>query len=314
MTPEYRVVAEGLRFPEGPLELPNGDILITEIEAGRLTKIRQDGSKEIFAVTGGGPNGAAIGPDEAIYVTQNGGFEWSESLQTDGTNILRPGDRANDYTNGSIQRVSAEGNSVETLYDNCNGEPLKGPNDLVFDHEGNFYFTDLGKRYGRQRDITGLYYASPDGKFIKEIVFPFESPNGIGLSPDEKTLYVAETPSGRLWAFDIVSPGEVKNRRVLGHAPPAEGINQAMFDSLCVDSEGNIIIATILNGGITSISPDGKHTTHISLPDGITTNPCFAGPELRTLYVTLGSTGRLIAFDNWPTQGLKLAFQKGVTT
>ena len=73
MTPEYRVVAEGLRFPEGPLELPDGDILITEIEAGRLTKIKQDGSKEVFATTGGGPNGAAIGPDEAIYVTQNGG-------------------------------------------------------------------------------------------------------------------------------------------------------------------------------------------------------------------------------------------------
>ena len=310
MTPEYRIVVDGLRFPEGPLELPNGDILVTEIEAGRLTRVKLDGSCEAFAQTGGGPNGAAIGPDDAIYVTQNGGFEWTDSTLSDGTKILSPGDRSQNYQTGSIQRVSPTGDSVTTLYDSCDGEPLKGPNDLVFDHEGNFYFTDLGKRYGRKRDITGLYYASPNGKFIQEIVFPFESPNGIGLSPDEKTLYVAETPSGRLWAFDIVSPGEVTNRRVLGTAPPALPSNQAMFDSLCVDAEGNIIIATILNGGITSISPDGKHVTHIPLPDRITTNPCFAGPDLRTLYVTLGSTGRLIAFDNWPTQGLRLAFQK----
>ncbi len=138
-----------------------------------------------------------------------------------------------------------------------------------------------------------------------------ERPNGIGLSPDEKTLYVAETTTGRLWAFDIKDPGEVGDGHVVAVLPGAPPDNYAMCDSLCVDAEGYIIVATLMNGGITAISPDGSSVEHTPLPDRITTNPCFAGPQLRTLYVTLGSTGKLVAFDDWPTVGHRLAFQRG---
>jgi gluconolactonase len=136
-----------------------------------------------------------------------------------------------------------------------------------------------------------------------------EQPNGIGLSPDGKTLYVAETPTARVWACPLVGPGEVKGRYVLATVPGGPPRNLAMLDSLCVDAEGNVLVATLVHGGVTSVSADGARIEHTPLPDALVTNCCFAGPDLRTLYVTLSTTGKLVAFDNWPTKGLKLNFQ-----
>ncbi|OAI39130.1 hypothetical protein AYO38_08160 [bacterium SCGC AG-212-C10] len=305
---DYRVVTTGLAFPEGPLELPGGDILVTEIRTGVLTRVTPDGTKSTFATTGGGPNGAAIGPDGAIYVAQNGGFEWNE-VDFGGEKRVFPGEQPADYIGGQIQRVSPDGSEVTTLYRSCAGIPLKGPNDLVFDAEGNFYFTDHGKNRHRDRDRTGIFYASPDGKMIKEIIFPMEGPNGIGLSPDGRTLYVAETPTARVWAFPLSGPGEVAGRSVLATVPGAPPMNLAMLDSLCVDGDGNVIVATLVHGGVTSVSPDGQTIAHTAVPDILTTNACFGGSDLRTLYVTASTTGQLLAFDNWSTKGLKLAFQ-----
>ena len=302
------VVAGGLGFPEGPLVLPDGDLLVTDIQAGVINRVTDSGEVSVFATTGGGPNGAAVGPDGAVYVAQNGGFEWHERPGPDGKVGLYPGDKPGNYIGGQIQRVSPDGSEVTTVYKDCDGEPLKGPNDLVFDKEGNFYFTDHGKTYGRQRDRTGVFYASPDGSMIKEIIFPLEGPNGIGLSPDGSVLYVAETPTGRVWACPLSGPGEVAGRYVLGTVPGAPPLNLGMCDSLCVDGEGNVIVATLVNGGVTSISPNGGQMSHTPCPDILTTNACFGGPDLRTLYVTLSTTGQLIAFDNWPTRGLKLNF------
>jgi len=303
----FRVVAEDLAFPEGPLELPGGDIALVEIRAGTVTRVSRDGKKSVIAKTGGGPNGAALGPDGAIYVTQNGGFAWNP-VEFAGRKMILPGEQPDDYIGGQIQRVTMSG-EVKTLYRKCNGVPLKGPNDLVFDAEGNFYFTDLGKTRARDRDRTGVYYASPDGKMIKEIIFPMEGPNGIGLSPDGKVLYVAESPTARLWAFPLAGPGQIGGRAVLATVLGVPPLNMAALDSLCVDGEGNVIVATILHGGVTSISPDGTRVVHTPLPDMLVTNACFGGSDLRTLYVTLSGLGQLIAIDNWPTVGLKLHYQ-----
>jgi gluconolactonase len=291
MTQPLRIITDGLAFPEGPLELPNGDILVTEIRAGRLTRIVSAGRKSVFAETGGGPNGAAIGPDGAIYVTQNGGM---------GREIRIP---------GQIQRVPPEGGAVATLYTECDGNPLIAPNDLVFDRHGNFYFTDLGRFHRRTRDLGGLYYAAADGSFIREVVYPMEAANGCALSPDESTVYVGETVTGRVWAFTLSAPGEVASRRVLGTVPGAPPAYLARCDSMCVDSAGNVLQATIDNGGITVFAPDGT-VTHHPTGDPFTTNCCFGGPSLRTLYVTLSTAGQLAAFDDWPVPGLRLAFQR----
>ena len=304
----FRVICDGLAFPEGPLELPGGDILVTEIRTGKLTRVTPDGKKSTYATTGGGPNGAALGPDGAVYVAQNGGFSWTERTMPDGFVWHAPGDQPADYIGGQIQRVTP-GGEVSTLYTECGGERLKGPNDLVFDREGNFYFTDHGKTRGRQRDRVGVYYASPDGKMIKEIIYPMEGPNGCSLSPDEKTLFVAETPTGRVWACELAGPGQVKSRRVIGTVPGMPPSYAASCDSMCVDSEGSVCQATIVNGGITVFPTDGRALWHVPTGDYVTTNCCFGGPDLRTLYVTLSTKGQLVAFDNWPVAGLKLNFQ-----
>jgi gluconolactonase len=301
--PAIREIATGLRFPEGPVALPDGDVLLVEIERRTLSRVRPDGRVEVVAETGGGPNGAAIGPDGKVYLTNNGGFEWHR-----GTAGLRPGLQPPDFAGGRIERVDLATGAVEVLYTETKNGPLRGPNDLVFDAHGGFWFTDLGKGRPRELDRGGIYYARADGSMIEEVVYPMLTPNGIGLSPDGSQLYVAETQTGRVWAFEVEAPGRLRKLpfpspnggRLLAGLPGFQ-----LFDSLAVDSAGNVCVATLFNGGITVISPDGSSVEHVPMPDTYTTNLCFGGPELRTAYVTLSMTGRLVAID-WPRPGAAL--------
>ncbi len=302
---EIRLLASGLRFPEGPVWLPDGSVLVCEIAAGRLTRVAPDGSTHTVATPGGGPNGAALGPDGAVYVTNNGGsFTWH-----DVGGLLVPGPTPADHRGGRIERVDLANGKVEVLYDRCDGRPLRGPNDLVFDTSGGFWFTDHGTTQERSRDRTGVFYARADGSEIREVIFPLDSPNGIGLSPRGDRLYVAETHTGRVWAWDVSKPGEVARAGGFG---PAGGQLLAglpgfqLLDSLAVDGEGHVCVATLVNGGITDISPDGARVVPVPLPDPLTTNLCFGGDDLRTAYCTLSGTGRLVSIP-WPRPGLRLA-------
>lgn len=300
---EFQVVTNELQFPEGPIAMPDGSIILVEIARGTLTRVTASGEIAVIAETGGGPNGAAMGPDGKCYICNNGGFIWHHS-----NGLVFPGMQPDDYSGGRIERVDLKTGAIEVLYTECDGFPLRGPNDIVFDKQGGFWFTDHGKTRPRDRDRTGVYYASTDGQSIQEIIFPLDSPNGIGLSPDEDKLYVAETPTGRLWSFDINGPGN--NREKIN---PANGKMMAqlpthhLFDSLAVEACGNICVATILTGGITVHSADGSGAELIEMPDIVTTNICFGGPDLDTAYITLSSTGQLIKM-NWPRKGLPLNF------
>jgi gluconolactonase len=301
---QIRELASGLRFPEGPIAMPDGDIVLVEIAAQRLTRVGKDGRVTAIANLGGGPNGAAIGPGGKCYVCNNGGLTWHERA-----GALIPGGNA--ATPGQIQVVDLATGKFETLYDSCDGRPLSAPNDLVFDRHGGFWFTDHGKTSRRERVRGSLYYAKADGSSVKEVLLALDGPNGVGLSPDEKRVYVAETNPGRIWAFDIVAPGEIaKNPNAIyyqrGHL--LAGVpGYQLFDSLAVDAEGWVCVATIHNGGITAASPDGTTVTHTPLPDALVTNICFGGPGLRTAYATLSGTGKLVAFD-WPRAGLALNY------
>ena len=300
-----RTIATGLRFPEGPIAMPDGTIVLVEIERGTLSRVAPDGTIEVIAKLGGGPNGAAIGPDGAVYVCNNGGLRWHEDQ-----NGLRPVGQPDDYGSGRIERVDLATGAVRVLYTGTEKGPLKGPNDLVFDRAGGMWFTDLGKTRERDMDRGGVYYATADGSQIREVIYPMLTPNGIGLSPDESRLYVAETHTGRLWAFDLDAPGVVRRRKFpspKGGELVAGLPGYQLFDSLAVDAEGNICVATLFNGGITVISPGGARIEHLQMPDLYTTNLCFGGPELRTAFVTLSLSGRLVALD-WPRAGLALNF------
>jgi gluconolactonase len=297
---EYRTVATGLRFPEGPVAMADGSVLVVEIARGTLTRVAADGSAEVVAECGGGPNGAAVGPDGAVYVCNSGGFEWHDEM-----GFLVPGDQPDDYAGGSVQRVDVASGEVTTLYTECGGHPLRGPNDLVFDGAGGFWFTDHGKVRPRDRDRGGLYWARADGSEIREVVYPLDSPNGVGLSPACDRVYVTETYTCRLWAWELTGQGEVARRPIVPGGGRFVFGSPALqfFDSLAVEEGGNVCVATILNGGVIVLSPSGEVVEHVPLPDPIVTNLCFAGEDRRTAFVTGSATGVLWAVD-WARPGL----------
>jgi len=302
---ELREIASGLRFPEGPIAMPDGSVILVEIEAGRLTRIAPDGTKQTVAEPGGGPNGAAIGPDGKCYVCNNGGFNWHEA---DG--ILRPVSQADDYSGGQIEKIDLDTGAVEVLYSQCGDNRLNGPNDIVFDGDGGFWFTDLGKARTRDMDRGAVYYARTDGSLIVEVAFPLVTPNGIGLSLDDKILYVAETETSRLWRYDVLGPGKLSRAEwpnTNGGILVAGMAGYQRFDSLALDCAGNICVGTLIEGGVTVISPDGQTVEHIAVPDPYCTNICFGGPELKTAFLTLSAYGTLVAMD-WPRPGLALHF------
>jgi gluconolactonase len=298
-----RVVAKGLRFPEGPVWMKDGSVLLVEIERGTVSRVTPDGAVSVVAETGGGPNGIAIGPDGAIYVCNNGGFRWVTEH-----GYLRPAGPPADYKGGRIERVDARTGAVRVLYDRCGDHRLNGPNDIVFDTHGGFYFTDLGKSRDRDRDNGAVYYAKADGTRIVEVAHPLFTPNGVGLSPRGHELYVAETETARVWAFDVTGPGTVRKRGF----PSPHGGRPVLglggfhrFDSLAVDAAGNVCVATLISGCISVVSPHGRLLRQVETGDLFTTNICFGGPDLRTAFVTLSGRGELVAIP-WPEPGLRL--------
>jgi gluconolactonase len=115
---EIREVASGLQFPEGPVAMPDGSVLLVEIRGRRLSRVATDGTVAVVAELGGGPNGVAIGPDGKAYVCNNGGFEWH-----DVGGLVLPGNQPADYAGGSIQRVDLQTGEVDVLYTECEGHP-----------------------------------------------------------------------------------------------------------------------------------------------------------------------------------------------
>jgi gluconolactonase len=302
--PAFRELASGFQFPEGPVAMPDGSVILVEMRRQTLTRVTPTGQVEIIAELGGGPNGAAMGPHGLIYVTNNGGPEWIVDAQ--GGTV--PVGSRDDAPDGLIQVVELRTGKVETLYDRCEGRPLSSPNDLVFDDHGGFWFTDFGKLRTNSSDRGGVYYARADGSLIEEVIFPLEHPNGIGLSPDGKRLFVTETPTARCLAYDLEAPGVL----VAGAGPHSDrgkvvaalGGHQ-FFDSLAVDSAGHICVATMPAGAVSDIWPDGSQVDQYLLPDPIVTNVCFGGRALRTAFATLSMHGRLVAFE-WPRPGVPL--------
>jgi gluconolactonase len=300
---DLKVIASDLGFPEGPVAMADGSVILGEISGSKVTRIAADGSKTEIGRAGGGPNGIAVGPDGALYVCNNGGNAYA------GGGFLSTGPAA-EYQGGYIQRIDPKSGDTKTLYTHCDGEKLSAPNDIVFDTEGGFYFTDLGKRYRRNRDHGGLYYALPDGSRCVEVSYPIVSPNGVGLSPDGRTVYVADTETSRLLAFDVAGPGKIRHSkfpdpyggRVLCGLPGFQ-----RFDSLGLEASGNICVATLMTGQITVISPEGKVVRQVKMPDSYPTNICFGGKDMKTAYITLSGLGQLAAMP-WPEPGLKLNF------
>ncbi len=296
---DVELVAEGLAFPEGPVPMPDGSVLVVEILGGRITKIDKDGRATLVANVGGGPNGAAIGPDGALYVCNNGGF---------GT-----GPRATPC----IQRVDLGTGECATIYAESGGRPLVAPNDLVFDATGGFYFTDMRG--------DAIHYARPDGSAVRPVVTGVPRPNGVGLSPAGDILYWAQTETRQVMRRRVLAPGELQASPGCTTAALIRGGAIDLwtlvvgipgcqeFDSLAVDSGGAVCVGTLVEGGVTEVAPDGgldavvRWTLPEALADGMVTNIAFGGADLTTAYLTCSQFGRVVRCT-WPRPGLRLAF------
>jgi gluconolactonase len=156
-----------------------------------------------------------------------------------------------------------------------------------------------------------VFWAKADGSEIREVISFMLTPNGIGLSPDGSTLYVAETETARLWAFEVKAPGEVVK---LPWPSPSGGRLVAglggyrRFDSLAVLASGNICVAAVDSCAVVEISPSGQILQEYPVPDLLVTNICFGGDDLRDAFVTMSYSGKLAKLK-WSQPGLRLHFQ-----
>ena len=303
--PTVRLLADGLAFPESPLPEADGSVVVSEIAAGRITRVRAGGATETVAVTGGGPNGVGRLPDGRLVVCQNGGSRWGIGPWPydlpDCVHLFRPIGPADDPVTPQLQIVATDGR-VETLattFRSRDGEtlPLIRPSDVCVDGVGGFWLTDGGTTRGRMRELTGLLYGTVDGGIV-EVVHPLEMPNGVALSPDGTRLYVAETRTRRVWVGEVLGPGRLGALRGLATVPSGGPLNVGGADGVAVDGDGRVIVATLGTGGVTVFSPAGDLLGAVPLDDPMTTNVA-PGVDGETLYVTLASSGRLVAIDGW---------------
>jgi gluconolactonase len=245
-----------------------------------------------------------------VVIANNGGFLWTEingmRIPIDHTTHTN---EPPTFAGGRIERLELSSGKITTLFEDYQGRPLRGPNDLIFDEVGGLWFTDHGKGRFDSVDRGALYYVPPGATELTQVAFPLLGPNGVGLSPDKRTVYVAETHTGRLWAWDLAAPGEVKRAGgslAMRHGGRCVLATPYAFDSLAVEGDGRIAIAAI-GDGIVVVTPDGQEIDAHPIPGDITTNIAFGGPDLRTAVITLSRSGRLVSC-RWPRPGLALDF------
>lgn len=317
--------------------MADGSLYFVEIQAQRVSRLRPDGKVERVVDVPGGPNGLAVGRDGAIYICNNGGvYDFvSNRKVVPGLMVTVPAPTRRPYAGGSIQRFDPATDTLTTLYDRYGDSKLLAPDDIVMDGNGGFWFTASGYQDEEVLHKGALYYASTDGKtIVKAATIPMA--NGVGLSPDGKTVYVADTLFGRLWALGIEGPGQVTKGLLQDVMPgglvgllpsvplpdealkrlslptnlsrPARSVLQ-WVDSLAVEDSGRVCVGTLFTAGITVFDPATGETQFAPVPDPFTTNLCFGGPDMQDVWITASSTG-VIYKGRWPYPGLRLVHQQ----
>ena len=200
---------------------------------------------------------------------------------------------------GRIERIDLASGKVERLYDSCDGTALGAPNDLMFDCDGNIWFTDLGDTGSDCKFYGGLYCARPDGSAITRIYGRAISYNGVGISPDMQTVYVSDTYTARVYAYDRKIEAQLP--RWLATAP-----GPVMLDSLAMTAAGNVCVATLMPGAITTVTPDGQTST-VPLDDRLVTNIAFGGADMMDAWITFSQAGTLVK-TRWSEPGMALVY------
>lgn len=288
MRADLQLLADGLAFPEGPVVLPDGSVAVVEMAADLVTVVSPDGSRSSVPC-GPGPNGMAVTPEGDLLVCLNGGLDFE--VHDAG---LRPGTATHPEARGGIALLRRPTGHLAPVVPWGRGSVVSAPNDLVVPVSGpsagdGFWFTDLGRRFARHQEHGGIYWAHLDGA-LAEAAYPrFGRPNGIGLTADGCTLYVTESQSAQLWAWEVLGPGRLGEGRLL-HAFP----HPCRLDGLAVTESGCIVVATLVTGQLTALSPDGAVLGRLDVSDPYPTNVVVDPAHDGHLLVTLGSTGRLV--------------------
>lgn len=282
---KVEVVADSLAFPEGPVVMADGSVIVVESFGGRITRC-WSGKKETVCEVGDGPNGAAIGPDGALYVCNNGGI---------GPEYFARSDRV-----GRIERVDIDSGKFERIYTHCEGQPLSAPNDIVFDRDGNIWFTDFGRIETNGKQFGGLYCAAADGSKITRVVERATSYNGVGISPDGEKVYVADTIEARIYA--VARDAVLQKPQYVTTVP-----GKVSLDSLAITAAGNVAVATIGDSGaISTVTPNGK-VSSVLTDDVVTTNIAFGGDDMQDAWITYSIKGQLVK-TRWHESGLRLNY------
>jgi sugar lactone lactonase YvrE len=260
------LVGQAFDGTEGPLGLADGSFVFTENRVDRVRRIGDDGKTSVFLERTGNPNALASGPDGTIFAAQT---------QRPGIGIVYPAEKA------------------RVLVDNFEGKPLNRPNDLIVDRGGGVWFTDPGAGPAQRQPgvaapaaapIPAVYHYSPSGQ-LRQITTDIARPNGISLSPDEKTLYVANTYGEHVVAYDIAREnklGKPRNFAKLAGFKQTDNGPSSGADGLAVDAEGRLYVAS--SAGVEVFDDEGKALGVIELPNA-PQNIAFAGTDRSTLYV-----------------------------
>lgn len=246
----------GFGFTEGPAADAAGNVYFTDIRNDRIHKVTPDGTLSIFVEPAGTCNGLMVYGDRLLACSMK----------------------------GSLKSFSLIDGSETVLAAEHNGARFNAPNDVVIDQSGGIYFTDprfrSPKPYPQGKEA--VYYRAANGKVTRVVENDF-APNGVILSPDEKTLYVIPTFERRMWAYPVTSPGQLGEGRVFCELVQKEKGGNGGGDGLTVDTNGNLYITSGL--GLQVFSPAGKHLGTIAIPEQ-PANASFAGKDRRTIYVT----------------------------
>ncbi len=269
-------IAGPFTFTEGPLWRPDGTLWFSDVQDNVVRQWSPDCSVKTILDPGGydGPplaKGTAVGPNGMVF-------------DKDGSVVLCQ------MGNRRIVRVAPD-LTITTVVDSYQGKKLNSPDDLVFRSDGSLYFTD--PPYGLEgQDNDPLKELAFNGVFrlangtLQLLDKSLSRPNGIGFSPDEKTLYVANSDiNNPVWMrYDVAADGSISNGTVLydasGEAFPGFGVP----DSLKLDALGNIYSAGPF--GLWVISPEGKHLGTIKTPTPDVPSNCAWGDDGKTLYIT----------------------------
>lgn len=294
-----RTWASGLAFPEGPVLMPDGSVILSELLGNRVVRVWEDGTKTVIAEPVGMPNGLAFGPDGHLYCANMGGLLNPEAVSwLQGADVSRL-----KYRGGSIQRIDIATGEVVDIVAEADGLGLRAPDDLIFDSSGGFYFTDIGVNDAQRRvnDETGIYYVPADLSHARRVVKSMTPTNGLGISADGTKLYWTEYLTGRLFVRTINGPGKLVEPEVpFGDCIFTHPLPITWFDSLTVMASGDVAVA-VHNGtpqgrsGVITFDAEGRELSFEAFDDVFTTHVIYSVSGEPTAYVTLSATGRLVS-------------------